>query len=467
LAFLPGTSFGLRQTGSPAAPTANANGPVEDQIMNNSSDKTTGVRHVVVLFAATLAVVTYVQRVAISQAAPFMQQDLGLTKVQMGLVFSVFSWMYAGFEIPLGFAGDRWGARRVLTILVAVWSFFTTATGWVRSFWALIYVRGLFGVFQAGCFPNIARMFANWLPTSERVRAQGIMWLSARWGGAFAPLAVVWLLGYMSWRQAFGIFGLAGIAWAGLFFWWFRDNPEDHPAVDRAELEKMPTSDHLSLELWGKFFSSKAVWLLCGQYMCLNFGWQFYVTWLPTYLLEARGVELHKTALLAALPLFFGGLGSLACGFVSSYLDRLTRNVKVTRRLLAGSGFTGAAICFALSIHIRNPVWAMVALGVASFSNDLVMPTSWATCMDVGGKVCGTLAGTMNMMGGFVAAAAPTAVALILDWSNENWAIAFYVSAAIYFMGTFFWLALDPTEPIELELTMDRGGGADTGKKPG
>jgi sugar phosphate permease len=372
----------------------------------------------------------------------------------MGLVFSAFSLTYALFEIPGGFAGDRWGARRVLAAIVAAWSFFTSATGWAWNLVSLVCARGLFGVFQAGCFPNIARMYTNWLPTSERVRAQGIMWLSARWGGALSPLLVVALLDYMTWRGAFGVFGLVGFVWAGLFFWWFRDNPKDHPAVNQAELETLPRADQVSLEQekvpWGALLNKQTVWLLWGQYMCLNFGWAFYITWLPTYLYEARGVDLKGTALLAAFPLFFGGLGSLACGFVSSFLERLTGNVKATRRLLACSGFTIAAICFAVSVHINDPVWAMVALGLASFANDLVMPTSWGTVMDVGGKLCGTLAGSMNMMGGFVAAAAPSVVAGILYFSNDNWALTFYVGAAIYFLGTFFWLALDPTKPIEL-----------------
>ena len=421
--------------------------------MSNPRDRATRARRVVIIFACTLAIITYVQRVAISQAAPLMREDLGLTKIQMGLVFSVFSWMYAVFEIPWGFAGDRWGARRVLTGVVAAWSFFTALTGWVWNLASLIAARGLFGVFQAGCFPNIARMYTGWLPTSERVRAQGIMWLSARWGGAFSPVLVVLLVDHVSWRRAFEIFGLAGIVWAVFFLWWFRDNPRDHPAVNRTELERLPPVDRVTLEHgkvdWRRFLSSKSVWLLWGQYMCLNFGWAFYITWLPTYLLEARGVELHKTAVLAALPLFFGGLGSISCGFVSAFLDRLTGSVKVTRRLLAGSGFTGAAVCFALSVHIQDPTWAMVALGVASFSNDLVMPTSWGTVMDVGGKLCGTLAGSMNMMGSFVAALAPTVVALILAGSGDNWEITFYVSAAIYFMGAYFWMALDPTKPID------------------
>ena len=421
--------------------------------MIDSTDKPTSARYVVILLAVGLAVVTYLQRHAIALAAPAIQEDLGLSIVQMGLAFSAFSWMYALCEIPAGFAGDRWGARKVLAALVGAWSFFVAATGWVWSLPSLVFARGCFGAFQAGCFPNIARMFTDWLPAGERVRAQGIMWLSARWGGALAPLIVVLFLDRLNWRIAFAVFGLVGFLWAGVFYWWFRDAPAEHPGVNREELELLPprsSTDATQAPIpWRMLLGSGTVWLLCGQYMCLNFGWQFYVTWLPTYLLKARGLDLHETALLAGLPLFFGGLGSLCCGFVSSWLDRVTGSVKTARRLLAGTGFTVAAICFALSIQISSPIWAMLALGIASFANDLVMPTSWATCMDVGGKLSGTLAGTMNMMGGFVGAAAPTVVAAILLWSNENWAITFYVSAGIYFMGTFFWLFLDPTTPID------------------
>jgi len=421
--------------------------------MNGSNNQATSARYVVILFAVTLAVITYMQRHAISQAAPAIREDLGLSKLEMGLVFSAFGWMYALCEIPGGFAGDRWGARRVLAALVGAWSFLTAATGWVWNLSSLVVMRGSFGALQAGCFPNIARMFANWLPTGDRVRAQGIMWLSARWGGAFTPLVVVFFLDHLTWRLAFAVFGAVGIFWAALFYWWFRDAPHEHPSVNNEELSLLPVGNrdvlgHDAIP-WRALLGSKTVWLLWGQYMCLNFGWQFYVTWLPTYLLEARGVDLHKTALLAGLPLFFGGLGCLGCGLVSSSLDRLTGNMKTTRRLLAGSGFTGAAICFALSIHVADPTWAMIVLGIASFANDLVMPTSWAACMDVGGKLCGTLAGSMNMMGAFVAAAAPTVVAVILVWSHENWAITFYVSAGIYFLGTFFWMFLDPITPIE------------------
>ena len=148
----------------------------------------TRVRYWVVVFAVTLAVITYVDRVCISLAAPaIMRADLHLTQVQMGYVFSAFAWAYALFEIPGGFLGDWMGPRRVLLRIVLWWSFFTAATGWAWSFVSLTVTRFLFGAGEAGCFPNLTKTFTTWLPHHERVRAQGIMWLSARWGGAFTP----------------------------------------------------------------------------------------------------------------------------------------------------------------------------------------------------------------------------------------------------------------------------------------
>ena len=151
-------------------------------------------RQVVLFFAVTLAVITYIDRVCISQAAPMMQEELGLTKTQMGYAFAAFGWAYALFEIPGGWLGDRIGPRRVLMRVVSMWSLFTIATGWAWNLVSLVVSRFLFGVGEAGCFPNLTKAFTLWFPVHERVKAQGILWLSARWGGAFTPLLVGWML---------------------------------------------------------------------------------------------------------------------------------------------------------------------------------------------------------------------------------------------------------------------------------
>lgn len=412
----------------------------------------THVRYWVVVFAVTLAVFSYIDRVALSQAEGTISKELGLSEVQMGWVFSAFASAYAAFEIPSGYMGDRWGPRRVLMRIVMWWSFFTAATGWAFNFLSLFLTQLLFGAGEAGCFPNITRAFATWLPREERVRAQGIIWLAARWGGAFTPLLVVLLFRYVSWRLAFGIFGMLGVIWAIFFYRWFRDNPADNPKVNAAELRLMRGSEELLGHAkipWGRFAASKQVRLLCAQYFCLSFGWYFYITWLPKFIHENLKLTGTQGALYGILPLFLGGLGSLFCGFISSYLTRITGSVTKTRKLLACIGFFGAGGLLILATFLRNPLAVMLSIGFASFCNDLVMPTSWGACMDVGGKLAGTLSGTMNMMGNFGGALYPVVIGYILRQFNHNWDLPLYISAAVYFCGIFLWLALDPVTPLD------------------
>src|SRR5262245_51294901 len=134
-------------------------------------DRPTRARNGVIIFAITLAIITYIDRVCISQAAPSMRRDLGLSAVEMGWAFAAFTWAYALFEIPGGWLGDRLGARKVLMRIVIWWSFFTAATAWVWNLPSLIVTRALFGAGEAGCFPNLTKSFSTWLPMRERVRA--------------------------------------------------------------------------------------------------------------------------------------------------------------------------------------------------------------------------------------------------------------------------------------------------------
>ncbi len=410
-------------------------------------------RHWILAFAATLAIVTYIDRVCISQAAPDIQRDLGLTKVEMSWAFASFAWAYALFEIPGGWLGDKIGPRKVLMRVVVWWSFFTAATGWAWNLSSLVVMRFLFGAGEAGCFPNLAKMFTNWLPQSERSRAVGVMWLTARWGGAFTPMLVVWVFTLMSWRRAFVVFGVLGVVWAFFFYRWFRDNPRDHRGVNAAELEllketQINSAGHANVP-WGKMLRSRTVWMLWLQYFCFAYGWYFYITWLPTYLKEARGLDLQKSALLAGFPLFFGGLGSLMGGIVANRLAGLLKDLGRARRYLAYFGFTTAAGMLIASMSLQSPVGAMILMGIASFLLDLTLAGSWGGCMDVGGKYAGTLSGSMNMAGNIAGGIAPVAVGYILKFSNNNWSATFWVSAAIYLLGALCWMGIDSVTPLE------------------
>jgi MFS transporter, ACS family, glucarate transporter len=437
----------------------------------------TRTRHLLIVFAIVLAIVQYIDRVCISQAMPDMARDLSLSDTQKGAIFAAFGLAYALFEIPTGWLGDKIGAKKVLIRVVLWWSFFTAATGWAWNYVSLWITRFLFGAGEAGCFPNLTKAFSTWLPSVERTRAQAMMWMGARWGGAFTPLLVVAVMSFVSWRQAFFIFGLLGVAWAIIFALWFRNNPRDHKGFNVAELELLKDNEQ-NLEghgdvPWRQLVTRPTMWLLWAQYFCLSYGWYFYITWLPTYLKEGQGMEIKSNAVmnwlagvlegtlspattdavlkaaLAGIPLLFGGFGSLTAGTISDRL--IKRGVKVVkiRRSFAFTGFTGAAALLMTAFYLKDPLLAMLAMGMASFCNDLTMPGSWSTCMDVGGRYAGTVSGSMNMMGNFGGMAGPFVVGLILQYTNRDWQLAFMISSIIYFMGAICWAWIDPVTPLE------------------
>jgi MFS transporter, ACS family, glucarate transporter len=419
----------------------------------------TNARSKTAMFAWALALIMYVDRAALSQAAPFIRQDLGLSAIQMGLVFSVFGYAYALFEIPGGLLGDRFGARKVLMRIVLWWSAFTAATGMVWNFGSLLATQALFGAGEAGCFPNLTRVLTTWLPKKERERAQARLWLATRLGAALTPILVMILLRYLglNWRVAFVLFGLLGLVWAFAWYQWYRDDPSTHPGVNAAELALLPppretaAAAHVPLS---RLFSNPHILLLCLQYACLAYGWWFYVTWLPTMVRESRGVsfpQLHPIvqALLTGLPLILGGVGCLVSGAVLPKLAARFGSVTIARRIMAITGFVGASLSIVAFIQVHEPISAMFVLGMAGFFNDFVMPAAWASTMDKGGRFAGTVSGAMNMVGGIVGASGSLIVGYILAATGNDWSVALYVSAAVYLVGAFAWLFLDPHTPVE------------------
>jgi MFS transporter, ACS family, glucarate transporter len=408
-------------------------------------------RYVVTSFAVALAVITYIDRVSIAVAAPSISKDLGLSSTQMAWALAAFAWAYAVFEIPGGWLGDRIGPRRVLMRIVLWWSLFTAATGWAWSAASLVTIRALFGAGEAGAFPNLTRVLTTWLPIKERERAQATVWLATRVSGAFTPLLIVSLMGWIGWRRTFEVCGLIGVIWAVAFYRWHRDVPSEHPRVNQAELALLPPRAETAIAHsgvpWRVIFSAPAVWLLSIQYMCLAYGWWFYVNWLPTYL-HGRGASAKMGAVLSGLPLLLGGVGCLVSGAVIPHLSRRIGSVARARRIVAVAGFIGASVCVFLFTTVADPVRGMIVLGFAGFFNDFVMPAAWAGTMDVGGRYSGTVSGAMNTMGSIAGASSVLVVGYLLVWTGD-WTMTFYVSAAIYLVGAICWLFLDSHTPLE------------------
>ncbi|MGO9239833.1 MAG: MFS transporter [Bryobacteraceae bacterium] len=441
------------------------------------ADKPTHARYHVVVFAVTLAVLSYIDRVSISKAAPFISRDLGLSKSQMGAVFGAFALAYALAEVPSGWMGDKLGARRVLMRIVLWWSCFTASVALMWSFTSLWINQFLFGAGEAGCFPNLTKAFTTWLQPHEKVRAQGIMWMSARWGGAFTPVICYYIFLYLPWRAAFLIFCLLGFLWAFLFFRWFRNDPRDHPGVNEAERKLLEpnrymTGSHGDVP-WARMVGSRTVWLLWIQYFLMTYSWYLYITWLTLYLLEYRKLDERTAAVYAIFPLLFGGCGCVVSGFVLPWIARRLGNMDRARRTLATLGFLSAAVLMFAHIQMQAALPAMLVLGLASFCNDLVMPCAWGTCMDVGGKYAGTLSGSMNMMGNLAGFVSPFLGGIILQhsshWSfrvfglrvlpegvlkflhqTNGWNLYLYTFVISYILAAACWPLLDSRHTLEV-----------------
>ena len=404
--------------------------------------KPSRTRYGVVILAVGLAVLSYVQRVAIAGAAAPISHELHLSKQQMGLVFGAFGLAYALFEVPTGLLGDRLGVKRALSRVVLAWSVCTALTGAAWNVTALIVIRFLFGAGEAGCFPNLTRMLSGWLPERERVNAQALMWACTRWGGAVTPPLTLLCITWFGWRWAFVCFAGAGLVWWMIFLLWFKEDPAEHPAVN-AEERKMLEASRLLVardigKSWLSLLLTRQVAALVLQYFCFSYVWYFYITWLPTYLREGRGQSPARAAALAVLPLLFGGFGSLIGGISSRMLPR---------RAIAFGGFAATALLLLIFKRITAVTPAMIVMGVASFTSDLTMPISWDACVEIGGGFTATVAAAMNMLGNLAGFAAPVVGGIILQQIGDRtkaWNLLIDTMVAAAAVSSACWLCLDP-----------------------
>jgi MFS family permease len=454
-------------------------------------DQPTRVRFGVLGFACSLSFLTYLDRICIMQAKENVQADLGFDAVEWGLILSAFTTGYTLFEVPGGWMGDRWGSRRAIARIVLCWSLFTTLTGCVWSFSldsgyslplgryriplilnslvVLLSIRFLFGMGEAGAFPNLTRVVGGWFPFHERAFAQGAIWTCARLGGALAPLLLGRLSAALGWRQAFWVLGALGIAWCAVFWSWFRDTPQEKPECNEAERDLIrgrPSSvnggatEQSSRESghgwppWRGLVFGLTVWSMYGASFFVCFGWYFYPTWQPQYLKDVFGVEFENSELMTGAPFLCGAVGCLLGGRLSDYLVRRTGQRRWGRSAIGIIGFTAAGLCV-LGTGFTVTVWQAVALLCLAFLlNDLAIPVLWAACSDVGGRYAGTVSGIMNMIGGFGAIVSPILIPHVIKWlpveysPAERWRIIFAGLAVSWFLGALSWIFIDASKPL-------------------
>jgi ACS family glucarate transporter-like MFS transporter len=409
-----------------------------------SRAKTAPARRWAVLAALfSLAMLTIVDRVAISAAKGDMSRDLGLTDITFGLIFGSFALGYALFQIPAGYFADRFGPRRVVAAVVIAWSLLTT-TAMVRGAALLIGVRFLFGAAEAGAFPASARAIRSWLPVRETGIAQGVLFGGSRLGAAFGLTLVSWLVAWLNWRAPFFILGALGIVWVTAWLLWFRNTPEEVSGVSETEIAYIRAGradpPRQSGAGWTSAFGHRETIPLLVQYFASNFTFFLCYSWLLPYLRDRYHLSIAAAGLYAAIPLYCGAAANWVSG---AAVDTLYRRKwgRLSRILPAAAGFLLGAAALVGAVHAVTIAGAVGCFAAATFGVDLTLSPSWTLCIDIAGDRTGTLSGAMNMFGNIGSFVSSVAFPLLLRWTGASDAY-FYCAAAINLLAAGLWMAM-------------------------
>jgi len=399
-----------------------------------------------------ITLLLYVDRACISSAKDSIAGDLSLSDPQMGWILSAFALGYALFQIPAGALGDKYGPRKVLAGIITLWSLFTALTGLAWNYISLLFFRFIFGASEAGAFPTISRAAFSWVPMKERGIFQGINFSGSRLGAAFALPLVAILITKWGWQNIFFFFGAIGILFAALFYLFFRNKPEDHPALSEVEKSyiinnRQQTSETKSSTLsMRQILRKKNVVLAMGQYIGSNFIFFFTLTWLFPYIKQKYSLDMVNAGFYAMMPLIAGAIGNWVSGF---WVDNIYKNgsLRRSRQIPAISGFSLVIIGIIASLYMETALGAVLCLSVAIFGADMTLSPSWSFCMDIGEENSGKVSGTMNMAGNVGAFLTGIAFPYLMKWTGSNDTF-FYVAAILAVMAIIFWLAMDPDKKV-------------------
>ena len=386
-------------------------------------------------------------------------EDLGLTPSEWGYVQSAFILSYGIMQIPMGAMGDAFGHRKILALIVLWWSLFTAFTGMAGTLATLLVIRFMFGVGEAGSSPCSTGVISRWFEKNEVGKAQGYVWAASRMGGALTPFVVIPVMMWVGWRSAFYLLGALGVVWAVVWYWYYRPTPQPLPASegsscsDKEELVLKPsaplhslTKQSVALQSGRGWVSSPQFWLLCGMYFFYAFGSWFFFSWFPTFMELGRGFDKTELTYAVAVPFIMSMIGNIAGGHLT---DKLTRRygIKIGRKALGSSSLAVSAICMFLAAFIPGKMAVFVFLSLCFGIFDLMLPSAWALCIDLGKKQAGTLSGAMNTAGNLGGFCCGILFGELVQQSGD-YNMPLYVIAVMLLISALFFAFINPEKPI-------------------
>jgi ACS family D-galactonate transporter-like MFS transporter len=381
--------------------------------------------------------INYLDRTVISVAAPLMSQELGLTAVAMGVVFSAFSWTYAAAQIPGGILLDRIGVRITYFLSVTVWSTFTLLQGLVTNLWSLIAFRMGLGIAEAPAFPCNSRILGTWFPQAERATATGVYSIGQYFGLAFLSPVLFWVAATFGWRALLIIVGAAGIIFGVVWYLLYRDPHEGR--ANEAELAHIAAGGGLGQSAPVHFKWSHIAFLLkqrqilgasIGQFAS-NSTLVFFLTWFPTYLATERQMGWIKVGFFTVLPFIAACIGVITGGVCSDLLLRRTGSANVARKLPIIAGLLMASM-IVIANFVMQDAWVIAVMSLAFFGQGMCN-LGWTLLTDVAPKqLMGLSGGVFNLCANLAGILTPLVVGFVVGATGSFvWALAYIGTLAL------------------------------------
>jgi ACS family glucarate transporter-like MFS transporter len=427
----------------------------------HSDHRTTQVRWVILALLFMASFVAYVLRTNMSIAGENMMADLGLSKIQLGMVLSAFAWGYAVFQFPGGIFGNIVGCRRALTIIAVLWGILTLATGLVPGttltstifiLATLIVLRFLMGVVQAPLFPvACGGTIGSWFPVSGWAFPNGLTSTGLTLGAAATAPLIAWLMETLGWRESFVLTAPLAFLIAGVWWWYARDNPADHPRVSKKELDLI-SANRLSPEqivanrsAWKHVLKNRDILLLTASYFCMNYVFYIFFNWFFIYLVDVREFEILEGGYFAAAPWMVGAVAASVGGLLC---DRLCKRIgpRWGCRIPGIIGLSLAAGLLFLGATAKNPYMAVVFLSFSFGCTQLTEGPYWAAAIFVSGKHASAATGVLNTGGNVVGGIG----ALLVPVTAEafGWVPALATGSVFAIIGVGLWFFVRADKPM-------------------